>query len=282
MNVIKRLTVVTALCGAALNVGGCGSESPFAATSVNGSSIVLQGTVLNFVPSLAASVTASSVGAKGPASSASVAETITVTVVEDPNITTTVASDGSFVLRGLPAGSFTLLFKDAAGKELGTLTFEAVLPNQELTVSVEIVAGSVVLIEEQRNGIGHADVEIQGSIDEITLLDPTGDSLFVINGYDVVVRPGATAIRRDNVGLSVDELAVGDQVHVKGAWLPVESGTDASDQQVLAHSITLQDEDEDADGEKVTICHKKKSTLSIGVSAWPAHMAHGDTLGACR
>jgi hypothetical protein len=71
-------------------------------------------------------------------------------------------------------------------------------------------------------------------------------------------------------------------VHVKGAWLPVESGTDASDQQVLAHSITLQDEDEDADGEKVTICHKKKSTLSIGVSAWPAHMAHGDTLGACR
>jgi hypothetical protein len=282
MNVIKRLTVVTALCGAALNVGGCGSESPFAATSVNGSSIVLQGTVLNFVPSLAASVTASSVGAKGPASSASVAETITVTVVEDPNITTTVASDGSFVLRGLPEGSFTLLFKDAAGKELGTLTFEAVLPNQELTVSVEVVAGSVVLIEEQRNGIGHADVEIQGSIDEITLLDPTGDSLFVINGYDVVVRPGATAIRRDNVGLSVDELAVGDQVHVKGAWLPLESGMDAADQQVLAHAITLQDEDEDSDGQKVTICHKKKNTLSIGASAWPAHQAHGDTLGACR
>jgi len=281
MNVMKRLTVVTALCGAALSVGGCGSESPFAATSVNGSSIVLKGTVLNFVPSLAASVTASSVGAKGPASSASVAETITVTVVEDPNITATVASDGSFVLRGLPEGSFTLLFKDAAGKELGTLTFEAVLPNQELLVSVEIVAGSVVLVEEQRNGIGHADVEIQGSIDKVVLVNQSGDSLFEIAGYAVVARPGATAIRRDNVSLSVDELAVGDQVHVKGAWLALEPGTNSADQQVLAHEIKLQ-EDADSAEEKVTICHKQKNTLSIGKSAVRAHLAHGDTMGACR
>ena len=281
MNVMKRLTVVTALCGAALSVGGCGSESPFAATSVNGSSIVLKGTVLKFVPSLAASVTASSVGAKGPASSASVAETITVTVVEDPNITATVASDGSFVLRGLPEGSFTLLFKDAAGKELGTLTFEAVLPNQELLVSVEIVAGSVVLVEEQRNGIGHADVEIQGSIDKVVLVNQSGDSLFEIAGYAVVARPGATAIRRDNVSLSVDELAVGDQVHVKGAWLALEPGTNSADQQVLAHEIKLQ-EDADSAEEKVTICHKQKNTLSIGKSAVRAHLAHGDTMGACR
>jgi hypothetical protein len=184
------------------------------------------------------------------------------------------------VLRGLPEGSFTLLFKDAAGKELGTLTFEAVLPNQELLVSVEIVAGSVVLVEEQRNGIGHADVEIQGSIDKITLLDPSGDSLFVIAGYNVVARPGATAIRRDNVSLSVDELAVGDQVHVKGAWLALEPGTNSADQQVLAHEIKLQ-EDADSAEEKVTICHKKKNTLSIGKSAVPAHLAHGDALGPC-
>ena len=270
MNAIRRLTVVSALCGAALSVGGCGSESPFEATSVNGSSIVLQGTVLNFVPAPAVGFTASSAGDAG---------TMTVTVVEDPNITATVGSDGRFVLRGLPAGTFTLLFTDTDGTELGTLTFEAVLPNQELIVSVEVVAGAVVLIEEQRNGIGHADVEIQGSIDEIVLLDPTGDSLFVIAGYQVVVRPGATAIRRDNVGLSVEELAVGDQVHVKGEWLPLEPGMDPADQQVLAHSIVLQDGD--LDGEKVIICHKGKNTLSIGVDAWPAHAAHGDTLGAC-
>jgi hypothetical protein len=47
---------------------------------------------------------------------------------------------------------------------------------------------------------------------------------------------------------------------------------------VLAHEIKLQDGD-DIDGEKVTICHKGKNTITI--SAWPAHMAHGDTEGAC-
>jgi hypothetical protein len=54
-------------------------------------------------------------------------------------------------------------------------------------------------------------------------------------------------------------------------------------QEVLAHEIKLQrDEDDDDDGdEQVTICHKGKNTLSISPNAWPAHEAHGDTLGAC-
>jgi hypothetical protein len=32
---------------------------------------------------------------------------------------------------------------------------------------------------------------------------------------------------------------------------------------------------------KVSLCHKGKTTISVGVSAVPAHLAHGDTLGAC-
>jgi len=32
---------------------------------------------------------------------------------------------------------------------------------------------------------------------------------------------------------------------------------------------------------KVTLCHKGKNTLSVGESAVPAHLAHGDTLGSC-
>ena len=34
-------------------------------------------------------------------------------------------------------------------------------------------------------------------------------------------------------------------------------------------------------GKKVTICHKGKNTISISVNAWPAHLRHGDTEGAC-
>ena len=32
---------------------------------------------------------------------------------------------------------------------------------------------------------------------------------------------------------------------------------------------------------KVTVCHRGKSSLSLPASAVPAHLAHGDTLGAC-
>jgi uncharacterized membrane protein YgcG len=33
--------------------------------------------------------------------------------------------------------------------------------------------------------------------------------------------------------------------------------------------------------EKVVICHKGKETITISVNALPAHLAHGDTVGAC-
>jgi hypothetical protein len=101
----------------------------------------------------------------------------------------------------------------------------------------------------------------------------------MIAGYLVLARPGVTAIREGNTRLEACDLMQGDQVHVKGVWLDLESGANAADQQVLAYEIKLQDPN-DLDGEKVTICHKG-NTISVGVSAWPAHMAHGDTLGAC-
>jgi hypothetical protein len=51
------------------------------------------------------------------------------------------------------------------------------------------------------------------------------------------------------------------------------------------------DDDGDDDGApasgKMTICHvppgnpENKHTLEIDASAWPAHQAHGDTIGAC-
>lgn len=34
-------------------------------------------------------------------------------------------------------------------------------------------------------------------------------------------------------------------------------------------------------GGKVTLCHKGKKTLSVSANAVPAHLGHGDALGAC-
>ena len=32
---------------------------------------------------------------------------------------------------------------------------------------------------------------------------------------------------------------------------------------------------------KVTLCHKNRVTISVGAPAKPAHLRHGDSLGAC-
>jgi hypothetical protein len=266
--------------GLASVVTGCGGSSPFAPTQVDGSGVTLEGTVLSLAPGLAATVSSFARQVEG---------VVRVYVKDSPEISTEVDADGQFVLRGLPDGEFVLVFEDESGI-LGELPFGGVLPNQELIVTVDFDATQgVILLEEQRNGIGHGDLEIQGTIDEILELDPAGDSLFLIGGYPVVARPGTTAIRRGNRGIGVEDLSVGDQVHVKAVYLALEPGQDPADQQVLAHEIKLQVEDagnggggdDDSDEAKVTLCHKEKKTLTVGASAAPAHLAHGDTLGAC-
>jgi hypothetical protein len=60
-----------------------------------------------------------------------------------------------------------------------------------------------------------------------------------------------------------------------------------NNQFVITMITALNDEDNDENngGQKVLICHKpdKKGghTISVSSSAVPAHMAHGDKMGAC-
>ncbi len=178
------------------------------------------------------------------ASGATSAATVTVSVLENPAISTTVGGDGSFTLRGLPEGGFTLVFS-SGGAELGRLSFAEVKPNQEITLTVQVSGGSVVLLEEQRNGIGHGDVEIEGLVAQIVALNPTGDSRFLINGRTVVARPGETSVREGNRARNIEDVTEGRRVHVKGAWLAVEGST----QPVLAHEIMLQGDEGDDNGD---------------------------------
>jgi hypothetical protein len=260
----------------ALSLAGCGGGSPFGPTSARDGGVSLTGTVVG-------GASASSFGVS--AFAATDQHAFTVSVLEAPEITAEVGQDGVFTLRGLPEGGFTLVFTAADGTPLGQLAFAAVLPNQEITITVAVSDGAVDLVEEQRDGIGHGDLELQGDIDALASVDASGDSLLTIAGYPVVVRPGATAIRQGNRALGVEDLSAGDQVHVKGVFLALEPGQDPADQQVLAHEIIVQEQAEDEDDagqeQKVTICHKKKNTLTISIHAWPAHQAHGDTMGAC-
>jgi hypothetical protein len=223
-----RLVFASILTVAAFVLAACG-DNP---ASSSGDGIVLRGTV---VGASAAGASALSIGTAN-----ATADVVTVTVQENPAITTTVGADGTFTLRGLPEGGFHLVFS-SGGLILGTLAFTEVKPNQEITVTVQVSGSTVTLLEDRRNGIGHGDVEIEGLVSAVLLLDPVGDSRFTIDGKTVVARPGETAIREGNTARTVSDVTVGLQVHVKGVWLP----QDAAGQAVLAHEIKLQEDDED-------------------------------------
>jgi hypothetical protein len=168
-------------------------------------------------------------------SAAAITGIVTVAVEGRRGITTTVSQDGSFTLRGLPTGSFALVFS-REGSALGTLRFNAVLPNQELTITVNLAGNVVVLVDEKRNGVGHGDLEIEGSVEQVLVLSASGDSRILVNGRTVVVRPGQTAIRQGNALRQPTDLTVGQRVHVKGTLLPAEGSL----QPVLATEIKLQ------------------------------------------
>jgi hypothetical protein len=263
---------IAVVFASAAALSGCGGG----ATGPSGSQgVSLRGTVSGFGAVAAADVAAMS----------SSVDAITVTVQENPAITTRVGSDGTFTLRGLPEGSFTLVFTNGSGAVLGTLRFTELKPNQELTITIKVTDNAVTLLDERRNGIGHGGIEIEGLVREVGVLDPSGESIFNIEGYRVIARPGVTAIRQGNRSVSVTEVTAGRRVHVKGEWL---AATNGPSQPVLAHEIKLQggEDDDDDEGEpgeaKITICHKGKNTLTVGASAWPAHRAHGDTMGPCK
>jgi hypothetical protein len=154
----------------ALGAAGCG-DSP---SSPSGA-VVVRGTVLG---APAGSLSAQSAGAVA----SSGAGRITVTVAEDPSITVTVSGNGTFVLEGLPLGTFTLVFQ-RDGVTLGTVTVTGVGAGSEVKVVVQ-VDGSVLVVVELKVDDHDADtssktciinggragegIELEGSVDSGT------------------------------------------------------------------------------------------------------------------
>jgi hypothetical protein len=224
---MRRLALIPAglsLC-AGLFLAACGGGSPTAPSDAPAArGVTLSGTLQG------------SGGTASLHSLSSAAVALVVTVRENPAITTTVGADGSFTLRGLPEGGFTLVFT-LDGRVLAELRFDDVRPNQEITIVVRLDGSTVTLTEQKRNGIGHGDVEIEGLVEAVIVADPTGESRFTIDGHAVVARPGDTAIREGNRARSVNDLTVGRRVHVKGTWMPAQA---RGQQDVLAQEIKLQ------------------------------------------
>ena len=150
---LKLLVAVTMASGLSLlaGCGGGGGGDNAGATATEKSTVVIG----KFATAKAVSVQPLAAG-----------DPITVYVLSDPDIKATVADDGTFTLRGLPAGSFTLVFMQGT-TELGRLVFTEVAANQQITITVQVVSNEVVLVDEDRRGIGDAGVELEGPVQNV-------------------------------------------------------------------------------------------------------------------
>ncbi len=127
--------LLLAMLVAALTSVACGSNPASSSDPV-----VVRGTVLG---ATAGTVSAQSAGASAQAGAAG---RITVSVLEAPSITANVSGNGTFMLEGLPLGTFTLVFT-RDGVTLGTVTVTGVGGGAEVKIVVEIDGSSVVVIE---------------------------------------------------------------------------------------------------------------------------------------
>jgi hypothetical protein len=227
-----RDSIALALFLGLAGVLGCdfNPTAPFEGFDESGAGVVLTGRFAD--PSAALALRALS----------SSAETMTVVVLDESGneVGRVEVENGTFVLRGLPDGSFTVEFYQGSTK-VGSLVFDSVLPNQQIAITVELRDGTIRLLDEKRTGMGHGDVELEGIASDIRIEgDPMTGSLEV-DGQLVVTRAAETSIRKGNERLTLEDLSRGDRVHVKGEWETAADGTSV----VFAREIKLQEEEEE-------------------------------------
>lgn len=136
----RRALLTWAAVLAAVVVGACGGESPSSPSAGTGG-VVVQGVVLGE----GAAFTASS----GPAVAAAKNQKVTVQV-EGTSIVAEVSANGTFELKGIAAGTFTLIFM-VDGVEIGRIVVTAE-DGSEVKVVVQVQNSVLVLIEVKVEG----------------------------------------------------------------------------------------------------------------------------------
>ena len=133
---------------------------------------------------------------------------------------------GTFTLTGLSAGDVQLEFERADIHARGHVFVAA---GSRTTVTIAIVGDGIVTSPR-----GHAGEEIEGLVQA---LDAGAGTLTVLDqrlGAVSIVTDGNTLIRRGDTAIGLDEIAVGNRVHVKA--LEQEDGT------FLATQVLLQND----------------------------------------
>lgn len=147
---MSRSLVLYAALLAAVSMAACGGNPSGASGTV-----VLRGTVVGD-----ASASAASSSERAAASAAR----ITVTVQQDPSLSTTVGGNGTFELNGVPEGSFTLVFTSNS-VTLGTIEITGAEAGQEIRITVQVTTTTVILISIENADGDDGDDEDDGDDD---------------------------------------------------------------------------------------------------------------------
>ncbi len=134
----RRTLLAYCAVAAAVVVGACGGESP---SSPSGGGVVVQGVVLGDGVAVRASSGAPVAAAKS--------QKVTVKV-EGTSITAEVSANGTFELKGIPSGTFTLIFL-VDGVEIGRVVVTAE-EGSEVKIVVQVKDSVLVLVEIKVEG----------------------------------------------------------------------------------------------------------------------------------
>ena len=137
----RRALLSCVAVAAAVVAGACGSESP--SSSSSGGSVSVQGVVLGEGADLSASSRTPVAAAKN--------QKVTVKV-DGSSITAEVAANGTFELKGVPGGTFTLVFL-VDGVEIGRVVVTAE-EGSEVKIVVQVKDSILVLIGVDVDGPG--------------------------------------------------------------------------------------------------------------------------------
>ena len=134
----RRTLLTWVAVAAAVAAGACGGDSP---SSPSGGGVVVQGVVLGDGAAVSASSNAPVAATSG--------KKITVKV-EGTSITVEVSANGTFELKGIASGTFTLIFL-AEGVEIGRVVVTAE-DGSEVKIVVQVKDSALVIIEIKVEG----------------------------------------------------------------------------------------------------------------------------------
>ena len=143
------------------------------------------------------------------------------------DVSSPVSANGSFELKGVPAGEVVL--KISGGGLDATLLVGSVGSGESVRLAI-VVGGAVPVINSDSRVSAGQNKELEGTLQ--AKQPPAG---LVVNNQVVEVVAGSTSIKHGSALLTYEDLAVGQRVHVRGT-IRVAAGTTA----LVAERIEVQ------------------------------------------